>query len=305
MSTPKNMPSIALAAMHGRRRATLDLAQELERRGFAGLYCASFGDALGLCEALALTTKTIHFGTAISIIYTRHVNDWAQTAALVHELSGGRFHFGIGVSHGAIHRHLGITVGKPLADMRAFVKALREVPRVGELPPIVLAGLRDPMVKLAGEVAEGVVFANAARSYMGHSLSVLPAEKQSSAGFFVGNMIPTCISDDVAAAAAVNRKTLAGYVTLPNYREYWKKAGYVEEMTAIEQALERKDRDALPGLMSDRWLADTTLYGPASKVREGFEQWLAAGVRTPILVPSSANGNQMVAIKEMIDCFAR
>ena len=305
MSTPKNMPSIALAAMHGRRRATLDLAQELERRGFAGLYCASFGDALGLCEALALTTKTIHFGTAISIIYTRHVNDWAQTAALVHELSGGRFHFGIGVSHGAIHRHLGITVGKPLADMRAFVKALREVPRVGELPPIVLAGLRDPMVKLAGEVAEGVVFANAARSYMGHSLSVLPAEKQSSAGFFVGNMIPTCISDDVAAAAAVNRKTLSGYVTLPNYREYWKKAGYVEEMTAIEQALERKDRDALPGLMSDRWLADTTLYGSASKVREGFEQWLAAGVRTPILVPSSANGNQMVAMQEMMDCFAR
>ena len=305
MSTPKNMPSIALAAMHGRRRATLDLAQELERLGFAGLYCASFGDALGLCEALALTTKTIHFGTAISIIYTRHVNDWAQTAALVHELSGGRFHFGIGVSHGAIHRHLGITVGKPLADMRAFVKALREVPRVGELPPIVLAGLRDPMVKLAGEVAEGVVFANAARSYMGHSLSVLPAEKQSSAGFFVGNMIPTCISDDVAAAAAVNRKTLSGYVTLPNYREYWKKAGYVEEMEAIEKALERKDRDALPGLMSDRWLADTTLYGSASKVREGFEQWLAAGVRTPILVPSSANGNQMVAMQEMMDCFAR
>ncbi|MFN8602281.1 MAG: LLM class flavin-dependent oxidoreductase [Candidatus Binatia bacterium] len=305
MSTPKNMPSIALAAMHGRRRATLDLAQELERRGFAGLYCASFGDALGLCEALALTTKTIHFGTAISIIYTRHVNDWAQTAALVHELSGGRFHFGIGVSHGAIHRHLGITVGKPLADMRAFVKALREVPRVGELPPIVLAGLRDPMVKLAGEVAEGVVFANAARSYMGHSLSVLPPAKQSSADFFVGNMIPTCISDDVAAAAAVNRKTLSGYVTLPNYREYWKKAGYVEEMEAIEKALERKDRDALPGLMSDRWLADTTLYGSASKVREGFEQWLAAGVRTPILVPSSANGNQMVAMQEMMDCFAR
>ena len=305
MSTPKNMPSIALAAMHGRRRATLDLAQELERRGFAGLYCASFGDALGLCEALALTTKTIHFGTAISIIYTRHVHDCAQTAALVHELSAGRFHFGIGVSHGAIHRHLGITVGKPLADMRAFVKALREVPRVGELPPIVLAGLRDPMVKLAGEVAEGVVFANAARSYMGHSLSVLPPAKQSSVDFFVGNMIPTCISDDVAAAAAVNRKTLSGYVTLPNYREYWKKAGYVEEMEAIEKALERKDRDALPGLMSDRWLADTTLYGSASKVREGFEQWLAAGVRTPILVPSSANGNQMVAMQEMMDCFAR
>ena len=305
MSTDRPMPALAFAAMHGRRRASLELAQELERREFAGLYCASFGDALGVCEALSLVTSRIRFGTAISIIYTRHPNDYAQTAALVHELSGGRFHFGIGVSHGAIHRQLGITAGKPLADMRAFVEKLRAVPRVGELPPVVLAGLRDPMVKLAGEIAEGVVFANAARSHMAHSLGVLPAAKRDSADFFVGNMIPTCISDDVAAAAAVNRKTLSGYVTLPNYREYWKQAGYVEEMEAIEQALARKDRDALPGLMSDRWLSDTTLYGTASQVRDGFEQWLAAGVRTPILVPSSAAGNQMQALKEMMDCFAR
>jgi hypothetical protein len=145
-------------------------------------------------------------------------------------------------------------------------------------------GLRDPMVKLAGDIADGLVFANAARSHMQHSLSLVPEAKRNDPAFFVGNMIPICISDDVAAAAAVNRKTLSGYVTLPNYREYWKRAGYVEEMTAIEQALARGERDALPPLMSDRWLADTTLYGPAAKVREGFEAWQDAGVQ-PILVP--------------------
>jgi len=305
MSAYEHMPALALAAMPGRRRATLDLAQELERRGFSGLYCASFGDGLGLCEALSLVTERILFGTAIAIIYTRNVNDYAQTAALVHELSGGRFRFGVGVSHIPVHKRLGVQAGKPLADMRAFVAALRAVPRVGELPPVVLAALRDPMVKLAGEVADGLVFANAARSHMPHSLSLVPDAKRNDPAFFVGNMIPTCISDDAAAAAAVNRKTLSGYVTLPNYREYWKRAGYVEEMTAIEQALARGERDALPQLMSDRWLADTTLYGPAAKVREGFEGWLAAGVRTPILVPSSAAGNQMQAIGELMACFAR
>jgi alkanesulfonate monooxygenase SsuD/methylene tetrahydromethanopterin reductase-like flavin-dependent oxidoreductase (luciferase family) len=304
MNDPARMPAIALAAMPGRRRATLDVARELEHRGFAGIYCASFGDGLGLCEALALVTDRITFGTAIAIIYTRHVNDYAQTASLVHELSRGRFRFGIGVSHGRVHEHLGIKAGKPLADMRAFVRELRAVPRAGELPPVVLAALRDPMVKLAGEIADGLVFANVARSHVAHSLGVLPQAKREDPGFFVGNMIPTCISDDVAAAAAVNRKTLTGYVTLPNYREYWKQAGYVEEMEAIERALARRDRDALPGLMSDRWLADTTLYGPPAKVREGFEAWLDAGVRTPILVPSSAAGNQMKAIEEMMACFA-
>ena len=40
------------------------------------------------------------------------------------------------------------------------------------------------------------------------------------AGFFVGDMIPTVIDDDIDAARAVNRKTMSGYVTIPNYRNY-------------------------------------------------------------------------------------
>ena len=164
------LPAVALAAVPGRRRATLELARELERRGFAGAYCASFGDAVGLCEALALTTERIPFGTAIANLYMRHVSDYAQTAALIHELSGGRFHFGIGVSHAPMNDRLGLRSGKPLSDMRAFVEAYRENERFGALPPVVVAALRRRMVALAGEVGDGVVFANAARSHMRESL---------------------------------------------------------------------------------------------------------------------------------------
>ncbi len=297
------MPAVALAAVPGRRRATLDLAREIERRDFGGIYCASFGDGLGLCEALALATDHIPFGTAISIIYMRHPAEYAQTTALVHELAPGRFHFGVGVSHVPVHERLGVRAGKPLADTRAFVAAWRGTPRVGAQPPLVLAALRDPMIALAGEVADGIVFANAARSYMGHSLAVLPAAKREDPTFFVGNMIPTCIADDPVEAAAVNRRTLSGYVTLPNYRAYWKAAGYVEEMEAVEAALARADRDAIPRLLSDRWLADTTLFGPAMAIRDGVERWRAAGVRTPILVPSSAHGNQLQAFAELFAAF--
>ncbi|HZR80801.1 MAG TPA: LLM class flavin-dependent oxidoreductase [Candidatus Binatia bacterium] len=298
----RTLPAIALAAMPGRRRQTIDVGREIERAGFSGIYCASFGDGMGLCEALALTTERIEFGTAIAILYTRHPSDYAQSAAFIHELAGGRFRFGIGVSHGPVHKRLGLQAGKPLADVRRFVADVRAVPRIGELPPIVLAALRDPMVKLAGEIAEGVVFANAARSHMAHSLALVPAAKRD-AGFFVGNMIPTCISDDVAAAAAVNRKTLTGYAMLPNYREYWKAAGYVEEMEAVERAVAAGEHDRVPSLLSDRWLADTTLFGSASAVRDGVAAWLDAGVGTPILVPSSASGGQMKAIEELLAAF--
>jgi alkanesulfonate monooxygenase SsuD/methylene tetrahydromethanopterin reductase-like flavin-dependent oxidoreductase (luciferase family) len=298
------LPAVALAAVPGRRKATLELAQEIERRGFSGIYCASFGDAMGLCEALALVTERIPFGTAIANLYTRHVSDYAVTASLIQELSGGRFHFGIGVSHAPMNRRLGLRTGRPLADMREFVESLRAVPRVGELPPVVVAGMRRKMVTLAGEIAEGVVFANAARSHMEPSLGALSADQRAAPGFFVGDMIPTCISDDREAAMAVNRKTLMMYVSLPNYRNYWKEAGYGEEMEAIEAALARNDRDALPGLMTERWLSDVTLFGSVSEVREGLEAWYDAGVRTPILVPSSAVGNQMKAFAELFDAFS-
>ncbi len=138
---------------------------------------------------------------------------------------------------------------------------------------------------------------------MQESLSWLPAEKRDATEFFVGDMIPTCISDDVDAAAAVMRRTLSSYVMLPNYRNYWIEAGYEEEMRAIERAQQAGEADKSPGLMSERWLKDVTLYGTPSDVRDGIEAWYASGVRTPIIVPSSASGGQMKAFEEVFAAF--
>jgi alkanesulfonate monooxygenase SsuD/methylene tetrahydromethanopterin reductase-like flavin-dependent oxidoreductase (luciferase family) len=297
-------PAVSLVAVPGRRQATLELARELEDEGFAGMYCPSLGDGLGLCEALALTTRAIPFGTSIANIYTRHPHDFAQTAALVHELSGGRFRFGIGVSHGPTHARLGVRAGQPLGDMRKFVADLREGARAaGPLPPLVLATLRRKMVELAGEIADGAVWANAARSHMTRSLSHLPAARRADPAFFIGNMIPTVIDDDRAAAAAVHRKTLVSYVKLPNYQNYWMEAGFEEEMTAIRQAIAVGDEARLPSLMSDRWLREVTLFGSAAEVRDGIDAWYATGITTLIVVPSSTRGGQMLAFQELRAAF--
>src|SRR5882672_9197482 len=248
-------PAVGLVAVAGRRRATLEMAQRLEREGFTGIYCPSPGDGLALCEALALSTREIPF-------------EYAQMAAVIHELSGGRFRFGIGVSHGPTYERLGLRAGKPLEDIRQFVADVRgHASQVGGLPPLVLATLRRRMVELAGELAQGAVWANGARSHMAASLRHLPASARDDAAFFIGNMVPTCVDDDRAAAAAVMRKTLASYVRLPNYQNYWIEAGYVEE------------------------------------VRAGVEAWLATGVRTLIVVASSTRGGQMVALEELIQAF--
>lgn len=297
------MPALSLAAVPGRRKATIELASEIEKRGFTGIYGPSLGDSLALCEALAFATNEIKFGTSIMPMYFRQVVDYAQTASFIHEISEGRFRFGVGVSHEPALRARGIAAGKPLTDTRKFVEDLRAVPRAGELPPIVLATLRKKMIALSEEIAEGMVFANGARSHMTESLSVISDAKKADDDFFIGDMIPTCINDDIEAAKAVNRKTLTSYAMLPNYRNYWKEAGYVEEMEGIEKAIADRDMEKVPHFLTDKWLADTTLFGSATRVRDELEAWFDAGIKTPILVPSSANGGQMVAFEEMLAIF--
>ncbi|MGV0033840.1 MAG: LLM class flavin-dependent oxidoreductase [Candidatus Azotimanducaceae bacterium WSBS_2022_MAG_OTU7] len=297
------MPALSLAAVPGRRNATIALATEIEKKGFSGIYGPSLGDSMALCEALAFATNEITFGTSIMPIYFRQVPDYASTASFIHEVSNGRFRFGIGVSHAPALQARGLKGGKPLTDTRNFVEELRNVPRTGELPPIVLATLRKKMIALSEEIAQGMVFANGARSYMQESLQAVSPEARNSDDFFIGDMIPTCISDDIEAAKAVNRKTLTSYSMLPNYRNYWKEAGYREEMEGIETAINDGELDKIPYFLTDKWLADTTLFGTKTQVRDGVEAWFDAGIKTPILVPSSANGGQMVAFDEMFAIY--
>ena len=297
------LPALSLIAMPGRRARTLELATQLDNAGFTGLWCPSYGDCMALCQALAGATTNMVFGTSIQPIYWRRAQELAGQSAFIHEVSGGRFRLGLGVSHGPSNERLGLQTGKPLTDIRAYVESIKATEKQhGPGAPIVLATLRDKMLDLALEIGEGAVWANASLKFMPHSVGRVPAARKDS--FFLGNMIPTVIDDDRDAARGINRRTMLGYVTLPNYRNYWKAAGYTEEMEAIEAALAKGDRDSLPGLMPDRWLDDVTLSGSATQVREGVEAWQATGV-TPILVPSAVTGGQMKAFDDVLAAYAK
>src|SRR5882757_10735988 len=122
---PEQRPAICLIAMPGRRRRTVELCQEAEKRGFAGVYVPSPTGNMSLCEAMSWNTASITFGTSIAPIYQRTIVDFAQSAAMMHEVSGGRFRMGIGIAHGPSYVRMGVTPGKPLADTRAFIEKFR------------------------------------------------------------------------------------------------------------------------------------------------------------------------------------
>lgn len=301
-TSPARLPALSLIGSPNKRAAILELATEAEQRGFAGLACPGVGGNLALCGSLAHVTERISFWSSIQPIYLAHPLETAATAAHIAEISGGRFMLGLGVSHVPMLDRIGLATGKPLSDMREYVASLRKAERgAGTLPPILLAALRDRMLDLAVEVADGALWANASLSYTPQQVGRLASERVDK--MQLANMVPTVIDADLDAARAIHRRTLGGYIALPNYRNYWRVAGYGDEMDAIESALANGDRDAATAAMSNRWIDDCTISGDATHVRDRLEAWYATGV-TPIAVMSSTTGGQAKAIRELFDLYS-
>ncbi|MBV9553085.1 MAG: LLM class flavin-dependent oxidoreductase [Alphaproteobacteria bacterium] len=300
---PDRKPALALMANPGERRAALDIAREIERRGFAGISVSSSFGNMSQCVGLGFATQRIPFATAIAPIYAQAIDEFAQNAAYLHEVSGGRFQFGIGIAHAPAYARFEVKPGTPLGDTRAFVEKFKAHTEYGPLPPVILAALRKRMIALSAEIGDGVVFANGSRAFMPDSLSALPEAKRRDPNFFIGNRVRTCISDDVAEAKAALRRSMAGYWLMPNYRNYWKETGYADEMATAERLIAEGRAGEMPNYLTDRWLDDCTLYGPAARVREGVEAWRAAGITTPVVVPISPDGDQTAALRTVFRAF--
>lgn len=305
--TPETFrPAISLVATANKRAAVLDLARQAETLGFSGIACPSLGAAMGFCVSLAHATKTIKFWTSIQPIYYSHAIEMANTAAHIHEISNKRFGLGLGVSHGPVINRLGATTATPLADIKTYVEMMRAQERFsGELPPIYLAALRNKMLDLATEISQGAIWANAALSNIAKQLTRVQTPQNTDT--FFANMVPTVISDNLSAAQAIHRKTLVGYVSLPNYRNYWRSCGYDEQIDAFEKILESPNKETrsaeIIAAMDTAWLDDCTISGDGDTVREALWAWSQAGV-LPIAVMSSTSGGQAKAVNELFEAYS-
>lgn len=273
-----------VSSVIGLRREIIDLAVEIEKLGFPMITCPSAGDCVAMSQSILEATQAVTVMAAVQPIYHRVPVSLAETGAHLHELSGGRFRLGIGVSHDVANQVYQVQPGRPLEDIRHYIAEMRAgVERTGPQPPIIMAALRDRMFDLAVEIADGVFMSRACRSHLAKQIARIPADRRD-AGFFVGNSVPTVIDADPAVALNVMRQSQAFYVGLANYRNYWRSAGYVEEMDAVEAALAKGEHDRIPALLSEYWLRNIALFGSPSMVREGIEAYFDIGV-FPVISP--------------------
>jgi 5,10-methylenetetrahydromethanopterin reductase len=290
--------------------ALIEWAKAAEDAGLAGVFMTEAGnDALACSLALGLHTHRIMLGTAISNIYLRHPALLANEAAAVQEFTGGRFILGLGTGHREMNTILKIDMGDPMVRMRETVGALRKSldggstgPRVTKKLPIYLAGVSKPMVKLAGEIADGVIFNFFPPARVKQALGEL-AEGAKTAGRDASAIEATLfatafISEDLEAARRPARKLLSRYGALRFYGNMMARSGFEREISAIRAA--GRDAEAAIKAVSDELIDATLLVGPEARVRERLQELTAPGIGTAIVFTNPVNEDRASAIRRTI-----
>ena len=211
------MPSQLPALVDGQSWRAVARSTPIERRASWYFGVESFGNVSHAPPAFA----TQRIPSRDRAVYAQAVDEFAQNSAYLHEVSGGRFQFGIGIAHAPAYARFEVKPGKPLGDTRAFVEKFKAHTEYGKLPPVILATLRKRMIALSAEIGDGLIFASGSRAYMPDSLSALPPTRRRDPDFFIGNRVRTCFrttSRRLSDAAPLDGELLA-HAELPQLLE--------------------------------------------------------------------------------------
>jgi probable F420-dependent oxidoreductase len=297
-------------------------AQQQEALGLEGLFAPQvYGPPFVPIAAAAAVTSRLRLATGIALAFARSPFETAMAAIDLDRISNGRFTLGLGTSVRAWSEgFFGMPYGKPVAHMREVVEIVRliiEKAHTGELKrydgryhtldfselqppapplrtdiPIWIAALRQPMVRLAAEVADGII---------GHPIwSIDWATTKVLADMKAGlatagrqrrdvefNMWLFVAPDEDRARAVENaRATVAFYGGIGQYEEYFAAHGFRTEAQQLQEGVKRGDYLSVRHLVTDEMAQTFVVCGTPDEVRERVSGiWDVADSAT--LVPPS------------------
>ena len=299
-------------------RAAVDVAVAAERLGYTDVWTAEVGgvDAFAPLAAVAARTTTVHLGTALVPVFTRPPALIAMSAAGLQQLSGGRFTLGIGASTPTIIASwMGVPYERPVARIREYVEVLRsmldgrKVSFAGEavrvegfrlqvdIPapvPIHVGALGPAMLRLAGELADGVQFFLMTPEGVAKALDAVRAAavgaNRHPATIEAFIRLPVAMGEPADLGRFMARRLLTTYAITPAYNASLSRQGFGPEANAIVEAWRSGDRDLAASLFDDEMLDAFFLLGDAARCRSRIEEYRAAGITIPVLMPVSFAG---------------
>lgn len=301
-----------------------------ERLGFDAVYTTHIAarDSLTVLAAYAGATERVRLGTGVVPIFSRTAATMAQTAATLDELSDGRMVLGLGISHQAtVTAWHGAEITKPVSQMRDYVGAVRAIlagqdpPESEHFPtrfrfmgyegraelPIYVAALSPNMLRLAGEVADGVLLWLCNPGYIrdvvvptvreGRERAGKPAE-----GFDIVAAVPAAVTEEPEAAHAALRQDLVPYASLPFYRAMLERSGFEGEIAAFDEGMAAGDPERAKRGLSDRMLSALAGIGSPQEVRDAVERYRESGATSPCVggLPRTDFDSTLEAVAELL-----
>ena len=275
-----------------------ELVRELVDLGYTDLWSAESGgyDAFIPLAVAAQWAPELRLGTAIVPAYTRGAHTLASTVASMCQAAPGRFALGLGTSSNVIvERWNAMTFDKPYQRVRDTIRFLRAaltgekvteeyetfavngfrlgIP-VPEQPPILVAALRQGMLRLAGREGDGAIVnwlsADDVKTVAPH----VGPDKEIAARIFV---LP---SDDAGLVYAVGKRAIASYLTVPVYAAFHEWLGR-DELQPMWKAWKDGDRKAAAAAIPDEVVDQLLVWGKPEQCREHIQRYIDNGVTTP------------------------
>ncbi len=267
-------------------------------------------ESIGFRGSLELVTSRVQLGTAVIAMQTRTPVMTAMSFASLHALSGGRAIIGLGVGSPIIaERWHGVAYPPAVAAIREAVTIMRQVLRGERTNFIYLAALNPAMLRLAGELADGVLFNYSPAEAIGPMIAEV--RKGAAAAGRDPNTIDyamyvrCCVTDDVPTAVQAYKRELSSYGFVDPYVRMFTRYGFGDEMQGFRKLWQEGKRDEAVQCISDKMAHTLAAIGPKEKGREYIQACRAAGLTHPILFPIGAPKNAPVelprAMRELAD----
>jgi probable F420-dependent oxidoreductase len=283
-----------------------DKLGELADLGYTDIWSAETdnADAFTPLALAAAWEPRLRLGTAIVPAYTRSPACFAQCVASLADAAPGRFAIGIGSSSNVIiERWNGVPFVEPYKKVRDVVRFLRDALtgekvskaydtfevqgfRLGikleQQPPILIAALREGMLRLAAREGDGVIINWLAPTDVTKVTDVVRAaaggdEKEIVCRIFV------CPSDNAEVVRQAGRYVIAAYMNVPVYAAFQDWLGRGDELRPMWDAWKAGDRKAALAAIPDSVVDDLIVHGPPADCRARIQSYFDNGVTTTSL----------------------
>jgi probable F420-dependent oxidoreductase len=306
-----------------------EIVREAEELGYTDLWSMETSGIDGFSPLVyaAAFSERARLGTAIVSSYTRGPAILAMSAAAVEQAAPGRFVLGIGASTEVIVQGWnGISFQRPVATVRESIRRVRQAlngERMSLEPeargafkldaapstpiPVYGAALRPGMLRMVGEVADGVVINFLPPSAVPQVVAEVRAGAEAagrdpdSLDVVCRNMLCADGLDD--ATRAVARFILAVYVSSPPYEAFLRWIGMDDMIDPFLKLWRGGDRKGALEAMPDELIRSLLVVGDVDECRARLEEYRSGGVRVPCIAPFSgaqdARGSVLRAMREL------